>query len=361
MEINLRSLLTRLRTAARVSIAMAVLLAGFNGTAWAQGTTGLLGVSPGFPQVDGAGSGQTCSYDSGSMTLTLMALTNSYLPDPNNFENISNGMITITAELDASGNPVNGTGKLTINGTTSSGLTDPLLTGDIVGIGLQDTNNSATLATDRADVRATPTGGSIFNGPDWPAGFDITASLFLTGSDYAGSVATSWSCQTANMTIGAEFFPAPPPQDIVVDIDVLPGSDPDCIRINGNGVVPVAILGSAGFDVSLIDQSTLIFQGLEVGTRGGTADPDCSPDDVNGDGETDLLCNFQDDLDNWVTPDADNIATLWGSLDDSTPITGAEEICLVSKKKSKALSPYALLVLVPVALVRRRLRKARGC
>ena len=40
-------------------------------------------------------------------------------------------------------------------------------------------------------------------------------------------------------------------------IDIKPGSDPNCININGHGVIPVAILGSEDFDVSLVDPDTL--------------------------------------------------------------------------------------------------------
>ena len=46
---------------------------------------------------------------------------------------------------------------------------------------------------------------------------------------------------------------------IDVDIDIKPGSDPNSINTRSNGVVPVAILGSATFDVTTIDVTTLTF------------------------------------------------------------------------------------------------------
>ena len=42
---------------------------------------------------------------------------------------------------------------------------------------------------------------------------------------------------------------------VQVDIDIKPGSDPNCFNVNGNGVIPVAILGSANFDVTRVDDS----------------------------------------------------------------------------------------------------------
>lgn len=50
----------------------------------------------------------------------------------------------------------------------------------------------------------------------------------------------------------------PGDQDAIeVQIDVKPNRDPSCFNSNGKGVIPVGILGSADFDVKLIDVSTL--------------------------------------------------------------------------------------------------------
>jgi hypothetical protein len=71
--------------------------------------------------------------------------------------------------------------------------------------------------------------------------------------------------------------------EISVDIDIKPGSSPNAININGNGVIPVAVLGSAEFDASQVDVSTLTFAGLAVRVKGNGA-PQCSFDDVSGTG-----------------------------------------------------------------------------
>ena len=65
---------------------------------------------------------------------------------------------------------------------------------------------------------------------------------------------------------------------VAVEIDIKPGSNPNCFNLNGNGVIPVAVLGSDTFDVrDLRTDSTLSFNGLAVrksanmGSTPGTA------------------------------------------------------------------------------------------
>lgn len=121
-----------------------------------------------------------------------------------------------------------------------------------------------------------------------------------------------------------------------VEIDIKPGSYPNCFNINGNGVIPVAILGSPDFDVTQIDVTTLNFGELVMRVR-GNGNPQCSVEDVSGDfsgslegepdGYPDLVCHFVDDPDAW-TP-GDGIATLTGYLFYGMPITGTDEICIV--------------------------------
>ena len=110
-----------------------------------------------------------------------------------------------------------------------------------------------------------------------------------------------------------------------VDIDVKPGSDRNCFNINGHGVVPVAILGSAEFDVASVDSGTLKFGGLDVGVRGNKF-PMCGMEDVDGDGYLDLVCQFRDESDAWTAEDEE--AALTGELLNGTPIRGTDSICL---------------------------------
>jgi hypothetical protein len=123
---------------------------------------------------------------------------------------------------------------------------------------------------------------------------------------------------------------------IEVTIDIKPGSFPNCINVDGHGVIPVAILGSADFDVTQIDISTLNFAGTAVRIKGND-NPQCSVEDVSGDfsaslegapdGYPDLVCHFVDDPSFWEP--GDGVATLDGLLLDGTPIQGTDTLCVV--------------------------------
>ena len=120
-----------------------------------------------------------------------------------------------------------------------------------------------------------------------------------------------------------------------MDIDIKPGSYPNCINVNGHGVIPVAILGAVVLDVNQIDIDTLQFAGLYVRVK-GNGTPQCSVEDVSGDFTSpegapdripDLVCQFVDEAEFWS---ADNgTATVTGMLIDGTNIQGTDEICMV--------------------------------
>ena len=81
-----------------------------------------------------------------------------------------------------------------------------------------------------------------------------------------------------------------------VTIDIKPGSDPNSINLCSMGVIPVAILSSATFDVSTITDAEIAVLRLgdaNVKMVGKAADRSlCSIKDVNDDGFDDLVCKF---------------------------------------------------------------------
>ena len=112
---------------------------------------------------------------------------------------------------------------------------------------------------------------------------------------------------------------------MAIAIDIKPGSDDNCLNINGHGIIPVAVLGSAEADVTKIDQASLALAGLGLRVRGNA--PYCAIDDVNADGWPDLICHFEDDATAWQP--VDGFAQLTGQLVDGTPVAGSDGICLV--------------------------------
>jgi hypothetical protein len=113
---------------------------------------------------------------------------------------------------------------------------------------------------------------------------------------------------------------------IVVDVDIKPGSDPNCFNINSRGVIPVALLGGDTFDVTLVDQYSLLFSGLEVRVRGNKG-PLCNVGYSDSDPYLDLVCHFEDDANNWN--EGYDEATVTGFLLDGTKFEGTDSICLV--------------------------------
>jgi N-acetylneuraminic acid mutarotase len=122
---------------------------------------------------------------------------------------------------------------------------------------------------------------------------------------------------------------------VTVTIDIKPGTYPNCVHIDGHGVIPVAVLGSAELDVTQLDVDTLEFAGLVVKIK-GNGDPQCSVEDVSGDfsngpegepdGFDDLVCHFVDDPDAWSPGEGEACVT--GNLVDGTPIEGCDSICV---------------------------------
>ena len=118
-----------------------------------------------------------------------------------------------------------------------------------------------------------------------------------------------------------------------VAIDVRPGSDTNPIncRSGGQGLVPVAVLGSEAFDVATLDRGSLRFGSRAVVTAGGGASlaHDGHLEDVNDDGYTDLVCHFPADEAGFVAGDEE--AVLVGESLEGEPVVGTDAVTLVGK------------------------------
>jgi len=164
-------------------------------------------------------------------------------------------------------------------------------------------------------------------------------------------------CDTATVTI----YVAQP-----VAVDIKPGSCPNPFNLKSRGVLPVAILGTEDFDVTLIDRGTLSLEwvgpirtSVEVAgvtpTRTSTEDvatpfigeiTSCeSCTELGPDGYMDLTLKFSTQeivqaigVDN-VNDGECLVLTLTGKLSDDTPIIGQDVLRILKKGKVKPPKP----------------------
>lgn len=116
------------------------------------------------------------------------------------------------------------------------------------------------------------------------------------------------------------------PEVQAIAIDIKPGSGDNCINPDSRGVIPVALLGDAGFAVANVRlDDSLRLGSLALRVRG--AGPLCSVSAVNDDAYPDLVCHFDNAADGWQA--GQSAATVTGRLNDGVPFTGSDNICLV--------------------------------
>lgn len=112
-----------------------------------------------------------------------------------------------------------------------------------------------------------------------------------------------------------------------VEIDIKPGSGRKCINDNGHGVIPVAVLGSASFDVRQIDVRTVELEGLDVRAVGKKRKLKAHIEDVNKDGFKDLMLQIEKVSGTFAS--GSGTATLTGLLLDGIEFYGTDTTCIV--------------------------------
>jgi hypothetical protein len=112
-----------------------------------------------------------------------------------------------------------------------------------------------------------------------------------------------------------------------VSIDIKPGSDPNAINPRSRGVIPVAILTSDTFDAKTVDEETVAFgpDGAEI------VHPRGHVEDVDGDGDLDLLLHFRTQETGIQCGDTE--ASLCGETLDGVPIESSDSIVTVGNPR----------------------------
>lgn len=169
----------------------------------------------------------------------------------------------------------------------------------------------------------------------------MMSGIFPVGSTDVTCTATD----TSGNTIGCDFT-----VEVVfeVPVDIKPTSCPNPLNVKSKGVLPVAILGTADFDVADVDISTVELEGVsaipnkyqmeDVATPfNGVSSDDCHDCTEDGpDGFMDLTLYF--DSQELVAAigdinDGDCLSlTLTGALLDGTPIEVSDSLIIIKKR-----------------------------
>jgi hypothetical protein len=146
----------------------------------------------------------------------------------------------------------------------------------------------------------------------------VDGCTFWFTSEYYSASSPNWLTR-----IGAFRFPACP---LPVLIDIKPGSFPNSIKLKNRGVIPVAILGTAEFDATTVDPSTVCFGDADL-----PAERDCTEahgkghlEDVNADGRLDMVLHYETRETGIDAGDTE--ACLTGTTIDGQAIEGCDSV-----------------------------------
>jgi hypothetical protein len=110
-----------------------------------------------------------------------------------------------------------------------------------------------------------------------------------------------------------------------VDIDIKPGSSPNSINPKSNGVIPVAVLTTDTFDAATVEPTTVRF-----GVASEATPVQSALEDVDGDGDTDMIFHFR--IQDIGIKCSDTSASLTGRTLSGQTIKGVDSISTVGCK-----------------------------
>jgi hypothetical protein len=201
-----------------------------------------------------------------------------------------------------------------------SGLTDAGLSGWYVGSHNYFTDVGSYSVLANASGMPVTLAGSYGCGRIVLSGQDTDFHFFI--NPYAGKQYKEFLQNAIDWVV-----PSPPCVEIV-EIDIKPGSYPNSINLGSHGAIPVAILTTEDFDATTVDPGTVQLEGLGVEVRGKSDKLLASEEDVDGDGDIDLVVKI--DSEN-LEPGAlqDGAVVLTGETYGGQAIEGIDYIIIV--------------------------------
>lgn len=179
------------------------------------------------------------------------------------------------------------------------------------------------LGSTRMGVEPTPFRHLVIDGAGAVLGVvDFSASEGVWGSFHLEGVDVGMADGSA-----IEIQPFDTSYVLTVTIDVKPGCDANTVNLGSAGVIPVAILSSAGFDATTVDPATISLAGASVKLVGNGRRYLAQPEDVNDDGLVDLMCHIL--TEEIELEPGDSVVVLEAETYDGTRITGQDFIRIV--------------------------------
>jgi hypothetical protein len=261
--------------------------------------------------------------------------------------------ITVTEEANPLGVRISASGGPGVATVTACDTEIELTDGDEIivvcpaSLEVQVLAGSVEILLDENAVATVPTGGTVLVSDLGDGRFEVE-NHSPPGTPPIVIVADG---QTVELAPGESLTVGGP---IVVDLDIKPGSCPNSFNRSSNGVLPVGLLGAAGFDITQVDPSSVVIARADgvggfatpnegppgphsvledVGTPFDGASWDCH--ELEGDGILDLSMKFKTQdvvtalgLD--ALPDGALVElAVSGLLTDGTPFTASDCVRLV--------------------------------
>ncbi|MFQ5799871.1 MAG: FlgD immunoglobulin-like domain containing protein, partial [Bacteroidota bacterium] len=225
----------------------------------------------------------------------------------------------------------------------SGGVNDDVLTG-VVAIGSRlfavgYTRSSGAGGAEAVILEVNPSTGAILSTTLFGGSQDDFANGAATDGSDLYVVGESRSFANAGNAIGQnDVMLLRYTLQITVSIDIKPGSDPNSINCNNEKeVIPVAILTTADFDATTVDHATVTFEGAsETHVNKKSGKPRRHEEDVDGDGDTDLVFHFR--LGGTDLTCESTEGTLTGETFDGQAIEGTDAIRMVEGGASKSVA-----------------------